>query len=218
MTPEDPIVAAKKPALAVDVVLFTIKNNDLKVGLIQRDEDPYFGKYALPGRMVRYDEPVETTAKMALKLKCGVNPEAVFLEQLYTFGDDLKRDTRMRVVAIVYYGLVDASHINFKTEKLQWHSVYDLPPVAFDHKNIMEYAVHRLRRKVLDSDFAFQLMPPEFTLTELQKAYEVILHKTLDKRNFRKKMLELHILKDSKKMKMEGAHRPARLYSFIRRK
>ncbi len=218
MASEDPIFTAKKPALAVDVVLFTIKNNDLKVGLIKRDDEPYFGKFALPGRMVRYDEPVETTARMALKLKCGVNPQAVFLEQLYTFGNDLKRDTRMRVVAIVYYGLVDASHIDFQTEKLEWHSVYNLPPLAFDHKSIIDYAVHRLRKKVLDSDFAFQLMPADFTLTELQKAYEVILGKNLDKRNFRKKIMELHILKDQKKMKMEGAHRPAKLYSFMRKK
>lgn len=214
--PIDEIIVAKKPAIAVDVVLFTIKNNDLKVGLIKRDESPYLGKYALPGRFIRYDEPIETTAKMALKLKCGVNPEAVFLEQLYTFGQDLHRDTRLRAISIVYYGLIDASKIDFQTEKLHWHSVYELPSVAFDHREIIEYAVQRLRKKVLESDFAFQLLPEEFTLTELQKAYEVILDQKLDKRNFRKKIIELHILKDLRKTKMEGAHRPARLYGFVR--
>ena len=96
--------------------------------------------------------------------------------------------------------------------------MYKLPPLAFDHKNVIEYAIQRLRKKVLESDFAFQLMPEEFTLSELQKAYETILNKEVDKRNFRKKIIELHILKDLKKQKMEGAHRPAQLYSFIRTK
>ncbi len=216
MAHEDPIIKAKKPALAVDVILFTIKNDGLTVGLIKRDEEPYFGKHALPGRFVRYDEPIETTAKEALKLKCGVDPKVVFLEQLYTFGQDLKRDTRMRVITCVYYGLVDAQKIDFQTKKLNWHSVYDLPAVAFDHKELIDYAIHRLRKKVQESNFAFQLMPTEFTLTELQKTYEVILKEKLDKRNFRKKIAELHLLKDLKKKKMEGAHRPASLYSFVK--
>ena len=101
---------------------------------------------------------------------------------------------------------------------LHWNSAYDLPPLAFDHKKIIEYAIHRLRKKVQESDFAFQLMPEEFTLSELQKAYEIILNEEQDKRNFRKKIIELHILKDLKKKKMEGAHRPAAVYSFIRNK
>ena len=204
-----------RPGLAVDVILFTIKNDDLKVGLIKRQEEPYLGKHALPGRFVRYDEQIETTAKMALKLKCNIDPEAVFLEQLYTFGQELKRDTRIRTVTITYYGLVDANKVEFQEDsKFIWHSVYDLPKLAFDHKNIIDYAVHRLRKKVRESDFAFQLMPKEFTLTELQQAYQIILKEEVDKRNFRKKIMELHILKDLKKKKMEGAHRPASVYSF----
>lgn len=222
MSPKEPQVdlhKVVKPALAVDVILFTIKNEDLKVGLIKREDEPYFGKYALPGRFVRYDEPIETTARMALKLKGGINPDKVFFEQLYTFGQDLHRDTRIRTVTIVYYGLIDSQKIDFQQGNLlTWHSVYDLPALAFDHKQIIEYAVHRLRKKVMESDFAFQLMPEEFTLTGLQKAYEVILDKKLDKRNFRKKIKELHILKDLKKKKQEGAHRPAALYSFLRKK
>ena len=213
---KDPLFTAPRPALAVDVVLFTIVDNNLKVGLVQRQENPYFGKFSLPGRMVRYDEPVETTAKIALQQKANINPESVFFEQLYTFGQDLHRDTRLRVVAIVYYGLVRAE--NIAESKIEWYSVYKLPLTAFDHKEIIEYAVQRLRKKVLESDFAFQLMAEEFTLTELQKAYEVILDKTLDKRNFRKKILELHILKPLRKKKMEGTHRPAELYEFVRKR
>jgi len=208
-----------RPGLAVDVILFTIKDNDLKVGLVKRNEEPYFGKYALPGRFVRYDEPIEDTAKTALKLKADIDPELVFLEQLYTFGQELKRDTRIRTVTIVYYGLVDSNQIEIKnSDKFSWHCAYRLPELAFDHKNIIQYAIKRLRKKVIESDFAFQLMPEEFTLTELQKAYEVILDEKQDKRNFRKKIKELKILKALKKKKMEGVHRPAELYGFIRKR
>ncbi len=219
MTTREDLHKYKKPALAVDVILFTIKDNDLMVGLVKREYEPYFGRHALPGRFVRYNEPIEDTAQTALKLKGGIDPKDVFFEQLYTFGQNLRRDTRIRTVTVVYYGLVDSNKIDFqKKSKFCWHSVYKLPPLAFDHKKIIEYSIHRLRKKVQESDFAFQLMPDEFTLTELQKAYEIILGKKLDKRNFRKKILELHILKDLKKKKMEGVHRPAALYSFIRKK
>jgi len=219
MSEQDDFSKYKMPGVAVDIVLFTIKDNDLQAGLVQREEDPYQGKFALPGRFVRYEEPIEETARMALKLKGGINPDLVFLEQLYTFGQNLKRDTRVRTISIVYYGLINSEEIDFQSgSKFIWKSVYKLPPLAFDHKEVIESAVKRLRKKVLESDFAFQLMPEEFTLSELQKAYQTILDKELDKRNFRKKIMELHILKDLKKQKMEGAHRPAQLYSFLRKK
>ena len=216
---DDDFSKYQMPGVAVDVVLFTIKDDHLQVGLIQRKEEPYLGKFALPGRFVRYEEPIEETAKIALKLKGGIDPDAVFLEQLYTFGQNLKRDTRVRTISIVYYGLIDSQKIDFQTgSKFVWKSVYKLPPLSFDHKDVIEYAIQRLRKKVLETDFALQLMPEEFTLSELQKAYETILNKEIDKRNFRKKIMELHILKDLKKQKMEGAHRPAQLYSFLRKK
>ncbi|HIH11977.1 TPA: NUDIX hydrolase [Candidatus Woesearchaeota archaeon] len=215
---ESDIFQFKRPGIAVDVVLFTIKNDDLKVGLIQRQDEPYFGKFALPGRFVRYEETIEDTARTALKQKGGINSSGVFLEQLYTFGSNLERDTRIRTISIVYYGLVESSKIDFQQGNLfTWYSVYDLPKLAFDHKEIIDYAVNRLRGKIWETDFAFQLMPDEFTLTELQKAYEIILGKKLDKRNFRKKIAELQILKDLKKKKQEGPHRPAALYSFLRK-
>lgn len=212
----DSIWQLKRPAIAVDVILFTIKDNDLKVGLIRREEEPYFGKHALPGRFVRYEEPIEETARMALKLKGKVNPEVVYLEQLYAFGQDLYRDTRIRTISIVYYGLVDAAKIDFQKSAFTWHSVYELPGLAFDHAQIIGTAVQRLRENLMKSDLAFQLMPEEFTLTELQKAYEIILHQALDKRNFRKKIMEMGILHDVHKKKMEGVHRPAELYGFVR--
>ncbi len=209
----------KRPGVAVDVILFTIKDNELQIGLIKREEPPHMGKYALPGRFVRYDEPIEETARMALKLKGGIDPLGVFLEQLYTFGQNMDRDTRIRTISIVYYGLISAGKIDFQLgNKFQWFSINNLPPLAFDHRHIVDYAVERLRKKVWESNFAFQLMPSEFTLTELQKAYEVILGKRLDKRNFRKEIIKMKILKDLKKKKMEGVHRPAALYGFKEKK
>ncbi len=214
---EDTIFKFKRPGVAVDVILFTIKNGELQVGLIKREEAPYSGKHALPGRFVRYEEKIEETARQALKLKGGIDPNSVFLEQLYTFGQNLERDTRIRTISIVYYGLIATDRIDFqKGNKFSWFSVYDLPALAFDHTSIINYAAERLRKKIWESDFASQLMPGEFTLTELQKAYEVILHEALDKRNFRKKILEMHVLKDLKKKKMEGVHRPAELYTLKR--
>ena len=207
----------KKPALAVDVILFTIQDGDLKVGLIKREEDPYFGKFALPGRFVRYDEKIEETARTALKLKGKINPDKVFLEQLYTFGQNLKRDTRIRTVTIIYYGLIDSNKIDEEKNLFEWYSVYKLPELAFDHKKVIKYAVERMRNKIEYTDIAFQLMHEEFTLTELQRAYEIILNKELDKRNFRKKMAELKVIKKLPKKKMEGVHRPAQLYSFVRK-
>jgi 8-oxo-dGTP diphosphatase len=214
---KDPIHKAKKPALAVDVVLFTIKSDDLKVGFIKRDEEPFFGKYALPGKFVKYMEVIKDTAKRTLQLEGNVNPNNVFLDQLYTFGKDVKRDPRLHVITCVYYGLVDSMKLG-NENKLIWYSVYNLPPLAFDHKDIVRYAIKRLRKKVLEGDFAFQLMSDEFTLSELQKVYEIILDEKLDKRNFRKKIKELHIIKDLKKQKRDGAHRPAALFSFSRKR
>ena len=209
----------QKPAVAVDVILLTVKDNDLRVGLIKREEDPYLGRFALPGRFVRYVEPIEDTARMALKRKGNINPDSVFLEQLYTFGQNLHRDTRIRTISIVYYGLVKSQDIDFQSgNKFIWHSVYKLPELAFDHKEIIISALERMRKKLMNSDLAFQFMPVEFTLTELQKTYEIILSEKLDKRNFRRKVLESSVLKDLRKKKLEGVHRPAGLYTFKRQK
>jgi len=209
----------KKPGVAVDVIILTIENDDLKIGLIKRQDDPYFGKNALPGRFVRYNEKILDTAKQALKLKGNVNPERVYLKQLHTFGDDLIRDTRIRTISIVYYGLIPRTKVHLGKESLfTWHSVYDLPKLAFDHERIIKYALDIIRDQLFDSKLIFKILPKEFTLTELQTAFEIILDSKLDKRNFRKKINELYVLKDLDKKKSEGAHRPAKLYSFVKKK
>jgi 8-oxo-dGTP diphosphatase len=209
----------KKPGVAVDVILLTIENDNLKIGLIKRKEDPYFGKNALPGRFVRYNEKIIDTAKQALKLKGNIDPEKVYLKQLHTFGNDLVRDTRIRTISIVYYGLVPSTKVDFGKDNLfTWHSVYDLPKLAFDHERIIKYALEIIRDQLFDSQLVFKILPKEFTLTELQNAFELILDSKLDKRNFRKKINELYILKSLDKKRSEGAHRPAVVYSFVKKK
>jgi 8-oxo-dGTP diphosphatase len=216
--PED-LTKFQRPAVAVDVVLLAILHEDLKVALIQREDDPYHGKHALPGRFVRYEEEVTQTARMALETKGKIDAGKIFLEQLYTFGDNLERDTRIRTISILYYGLVDWRTISDqKDNRFSWHSVYSLPPLAFDHKEIIEFTLTRIRNKLFYSDLIFNLVPREFTLSELQKVCEIVLSKKLDKRNFRKKIMEIYQLKDLKKKKMDGAHRPASLYSYVRMK
>jgi 8-oxo-dGTP diphosphatase len=216
---EDPsdIWEFKRPGIAVDVVLLTIIDGELKVGLIKREEDPYHGKHALPGRFVRYEESITDTARIAIESKGNIKANGIYLEQLYTFGDNLDRDTRIRTISIVYYGLVKAEVIDRQKEsKFRWEPVYGLPPLAFDHADIIKSAVERIREKLFHTGIIFNLLPNEFTLSELQHAFEIVLNDSLDKRNFRKKMNEIYVLKDTRKTRMEGAHRPAALYSYVK--
>ena len=216
MSAPDPIFSAKKPAIAVDVVLLAMKDDELQVGLIKRDDDPYYGKHALPGRFVRYEEPIETTARKALTLKGHIDAERIYLEQLYTFGQDLERDTRIRAITIVYYALLDQETIGHQEKNtLLWHAVARLPPLAFDHADIIRFAVRRIGEKAWSSDVIFKLAPREFTLSDLQRIFQAVQRTPLDKRNFRKKLQQVFHLKDLKRDRREGAHRPARLYAFV---
>ena len=213
--PDKEFLKIIRPGVAVDVVLFAITNNDLKVALIKREDEPYYGKHALPGRFVRYEEKIEDTARKSLETKGNINAANIYLEQLYTFGQNLERDTRIRTISIVYYALIDSAEITKQAgNKFLWESAYKLPSLAFDHEKIIKFALDKLREKLFASDFVAALMPENFTLSELQNAYEIILDKKLDKRNFRKRMAALKVLQSTKETKMEGAHRPALLYKF----
>ncbi len=217
--PDDEIFTFRRPGVAVDVVLLSILHDDVKVALIQRQDNPYFGKFALPGRFVRYDEPIETTAMKAIENKGHISADGIYIEQLYTFGQNLVRDTRIRTISIVYYGLLSSEKITKQKENtFTWHSVYDLPEMAFDHKDIINTALEKIRRKLFSTDMVFNMLPENFTLSELQNACETILSYCLDKRNFRKKIIEVFELNDTHKTKMTGAHRPAKLYKYKKMK
>lgn len=209
----------KRPGVAVDVVILSILHNELCVALIQRQDEPYFGSFALPGRFVRYEEPITQTAKKALEIKGNIKSEQVYLRQLKTFGDELVRDTRIRTISIVYYALVSQTIIASQEKStLTWHPLNKLPKMAFDHEKIALSSVEAIRKRLFQSDAVFHLLPGSFTLTQLQTVYEQVLGEELDKRNFRKKITEFFELKDLKKTTTGGAHRPAKLYSYVKKK
>ncbi len=209
----------ERPAVTVDVLLFTILDDHLKVALIRRGLPPFQHHWAIPGGFVHIDETLEEAARREIEEEAGVRD--VFLEQLYTFGDP-QRDPRMRVITVAYYALVPGDRINLiaatDAAEASWFSVNDLPPLAFDHKIILEHAVERLKSKLEYSNIAYALLPPKFRLSDLQKVYEIILGRKLDKRNFRKKMLSLGLVEPTRQVDASGAHRPAQLYRFKKRK
>ncbi|MGH2638894.1 MAG: NUDIX hydrolase [Rhabdochlamydiaceae bacterium] len=205
----------ERPSVTVDVIMMSLRQGDLHVLLIKRRSWPFEGMWAIPGGFVNMNESLETAAKRELREETGV--EDVYLEQLYTFGDP-GRDPRTRVITVVYFALLDSERLQVRAAddaiEVEWYSVYKLPPLAFDHSKILNYALERLRGKLEYTTIAFNLLPEQFTLRELQRVYEIILHRHLDKRNFRKKVLSTGILEDTGEKKMEVTHRPARLYRF----
>lgn len=204
--------------VTVDVVIFTVENTDLKVLLIKRDNEPFKGKLALPGGFIRENETAQDTVKRILKEKCGV--ENVYVEQLYTF-DDPKRDPRGSVVSIAYYALVPRKELQINTsastQDPELDKVIDLPKLAFDHNDVAEYAVKRLRAKLEYTNLAFSLLPENFTMSQLQSTYEVILGRELDKRNFQKKFRSLDIIEPAGGRVEGNPNRPAQLFKFVKR-
>lgn len=204
-----------RPSVTVDLVIFTIAENDLKVLLIRRGLEPFKNKWALPGGFVEMEEALDKAAARELKEEAGVSD--VYLEQLYTFGDP-GRDPRGRVISVAYFALVDASRQTLQAADdaadAQWHSVFKPPRLAFDHRKILDYAVWRLRNKIEWTTVGYELLPKKFTLSELQRVYEIILQKPVDKRNFRKRILAQGEIRELNETRSDGAHRPARLYSF----
>jgi 8-oxo-dGTP diphosphatase len=204
-----------RPALTVDCVVFGLDEQDLKVLLIRRGQDPYKGSWALPGGFVQVEESLEQAAMRELREETGVT--RVYLEQLYTFGTP-DRDPRERVVSVAYYALVQlmGHDVQAATDAADaaWFALDDIPDLAFDHGAIFETALARLRGKVRYQPVGFELLPPKFTLTQLQQLYEHILDRPIDKRNFRKKILGMGLLIELDEVERDVAHRAARLYRF----
>ena len=208
-----------RPALAVDCVVFGLDDGELKVLLIQRALEPFEGRWALPGGFVHVDEDLETAARRELEEETGITK--VFLEQLYTFGE-VDRDPRDRVVSVAYFALVKLSDHRIQAatdaKDAAWFAAADLPTLAFDHAEIVATALTRLKGKVRYQPIGFELLPAKFTLSQLQRLYEVVLETPLDKRNFRKKILSMDLLEETDEIEQDVAHRAARLYRFDRQK
>ena len=201
------------PAVTTDIVVFTIRNKELDILLVRRANAPFQGQWALPGGFVDIDEDLDICAERELYEETNVRD--VFLEQLYTFGQH-NRDPRERIITVAYYALIPADKIKPKAgsdaAEVNWFPMSKLPELAFDHNHILEKARERVAAKTRYSTIAFQFLPDEFTLPELQEVYQILLNETLDKRNFRKYILSLDCIEETGHEKRNGQHRPAKLY------
>ena len=204
-----------KPLVALVVVIFTVEDRTLQVLLIRRSAPPFQGLWALPGGVFSGDEALGEAAARRLLDETGV--EDVYLEQLYSFSD---LDSPLPAVAVTYFALVNHTQARLQQRRRWrpgWHAVSSLPELAFNNRAVIDYALTRLRYKLEYTNVAYSLLPETFTLSELQRVYESILARPLDKRNFRKWIQARRIVRLTGATRSEGAHRPARLYAFTSR-
>ncbi len=208
------------PILTVDSVIFQLINNELAVLLIERAAEPFKGEWALPGGYNAAGETTRDAMSRILQTKTGLKVKDLpLVEQLYTF-DTVARDPRGHAVSVTYMGL--GKDLKLRATKSaqnpKFFPINKLPKLAYDHADIIKYAHERLNSKVTYTNAVFALLPTLFTLTQLQIAYEAILGRSLDKRNFRKKFLSLKLVEPSDKYHQDGVHRPALLYRFRQQK
>lgn len=204
-----------------DCVIFGFHESQVKVLLIERNEYPYKGWWGLPGFFVEHDETIDEAVQRILYEHTGLRD--IYMEQLYTFGD-LKRHPQGRIITVSYYAMLRLEdqvaltpHSDYVRQAV-WHPMDKLPELAFDHSHIIEKSIEKIRRKINHSPIVFELLPEKFTLTQLQQVYEALWGTKLDKRNFRKKMLNYNILKETNEKQKNVSYRAARLYKFDKRK
>ncbi|HVV54654.1 MAG TPA: NUDIX domain-containing protein [Mucilaginibacter sp.] len=202
-------------------MIFGFEAGELKILLIERNEEPYKDWLALPGYIVEQDESIDDAAERILYELTGLRD--LHMQQFHTFGD-VDRHPQGRVITVAYYALIringqkELRPITQYAKKAFWHPVNELPKLAFDHSEIFKTGFNKLRRRLNYQPIAFELLPEKFTLTQLQQLYEAILNKKLDKRNFRKKMLSYGFLKELDEKQKGVSYRAAKLYKFDRRK
>ena len=231
-----------RPALTCDVIVFTIRDGRLQVLLVRRGRPPFRGRWAIPGGFVEKDEPLEAAARRELEEETGLRD--VYLEQLYSFGDPGRdpRGHTVTVAHLALVnparfegegarpspairpgkrgtgnpepGTANLLRAGDDAAALRWFPAHRPPPLAFDHNRVLAVALERLRNKLFYTTVGFEFLGREFTLPELQRVYEILLNRRQDKRNFRRRILSLGILKPLGRTRREGRHRPARLYAF----
>jgi len=210
---------AQNIKIAVDAVVFGYSNNKLNVLLIQQKYGSNAGKWALPGGFVKDTETLDEAVVRELKEETGVT--ANYLEQLYTFGS-INRDERMRVVAIAYIALINPKNYKLKADTdakdAQWFEINEIPSLAFDHNQIIDKGLERLRAKINYQPIGFELLATKFPFSDLEHLYQTILNKEIDRRNFRKKLLSFGILQETDDFQKIGSGRPAKLFKFNSKK
>lgn len=210
----------KQAITSVDVVLLTLVGDKLHTVLVERDHEPFAGKLALPGGYVHTETDADSraAARRTLEKKTGI--KAPYLEQLYTFsGPD--RDPRGWSFSVTYYALVNSDTLAARiggAKRIQLVPVDSVPELAFDHNEILDFAMKRLRDKSSYSALPCYLLPKDFTLSELQATYEMVMGSRLDKSSFRRKLDELDFLEALEGEFRYGKHRPAQLYRVRRDK
>ena len=208
-------------AVSIDCVLFGFDGGELKILLIERNEDPFKDWWALPGNIVRVDESLDQSASRILYELTGLR--GIYMEQYYAFGE-VDRHPQGRVISVAYYAMLRLGgdkpvkpQVSF-AKKAQWTNVAELPQLAFDHLHILNKGLEKIKRRITHLPLAFELLPEKFTLTQVQSVYELILGKKLDKRNFRKKILSFGVLKELDEKQRGVSFRAATLYKFDKRK
>lgn len=205
--------------LAVDIVLFTIKNNDLYVRLVSVDRPPFFpkGSKGFPGGLIDPSETAEDAVVRHLRDKTGINPNKVYSEQFYTFSQ-IDRDPRGRVVSVAYIALTPWEELSDKERnnlyESWWCKVVGAKHLAYDHDQMLQMALDKLRSSIKNTTIISKILPTEFSLGELERAYASILDEAIDKRNFRKKIIKLDILEELPYKRTGESYRPAKLYKF----
>lgn len=203
-----------KLALSVDCVILGYDEESLKVLLVECNTPPFVGKLSLLGELVNPDETLDEAAHRVLGIWTG--QESLYLEEVRTFSN-VDRHPLGRVITVAYYSLVEIDHFELSgmnKMNLKWVDVNSVGDLAFDHTEILNECLDSLQQRLREKPIGFNLLPEKFTLNQLQNLYEVVLGITLDKRNFRRKILSLDVLIDLGEMQQDVAHRPAKLYGF----
>jgi 8-oxo-dGTP diphosphatase len=213
LSPSSPNLNFLKALVSVDCVIFGFADDELKVLLIKSDLEVYKDKWSLLGDLVRPSEDLESASYRVLKDRTGLSD--VYLEQVSTFSA-INRHPGGRVITTAYYSLVNIKDHQLKLahNELHWHPVNELSGLAFDHDQILQTCLHRLRRQIIENPIVFNLLPEKFSLRELQSLYEAILNTKMDRRNFRKKLFLMDWLIDLEEFETQVSHRPGKLYKF----
>lgn len=208
-------------AVSIDCVLFGFDGGELKILLIERNEEPFKDWWALPGNLVGVNESLDQSALRILHELTGLSD--IYMEQYYTFGE-VSRHPQGRVITVAYYAMLrlggdkPLKPLTSYAKRAQWINVKELPKLGFDHQHIFDKGLEKIKRRIKHLPIAFELLPEKFTLTQVQHVYELILGKKLDKRNFRKKILSFGVLKELDEKQKGVSFRAATLYKFDKRK
>lgn len=206
--------------IAVDAIVFGYTDNKLNVLLIKQKFGALKNQWALVGGFVKDNETLNEAVNRELQEEAGIKVN--YLEQLYTFGDNINRDPRFRVISVAYFALINSTKLILKAdsdaEEARWFPMNDLPNLAFDHKEIIATAQRRLQSKLTYQPIGFDLLPKEFLFSDLENLYCTILNKEIDRRNFRKKILSFDIVEETEKFGNKIKGRPAKLFRFNKQK